>query len=64
MSDGQYREETGILKQIGDVKVYVVSGVYAYKSPDGLTYRVSYTAGENGYKATVSGLIQIFEVKR
>lgn len=56
LSDGQYREETGELKQIGEVKVFVVTGFYSYKGSDGKTYKVEYTADENGYKAVVSGV--------
>lgn len=55
MSDGQYREESGELKQVGDVAVYVVTGFYSFKGTDGKTYRVAYSADENGYKAKVTG---------
>lgn len=55
MSDGQYREETGELKQVGDVAVYVVTGFYSFKGTDGKTYRIAYSADENGYKAKVTG---------
>lgn len=55
LSDGQFREETGELKQIGDAKVFIVTGIYSYKGSDGKTYKVEYTASENGYKAIVSG---------
>lgn len=59
LSDGQFREETGELKKIGDVEVYVITGSYSFIGSDGKTYRVRYSAGENGYKANVSGELQV-----
>lgn len=55
MSDGQYREETGELKIIGNATVYVVTGFYSFKGTDGKTYKVTYSADEHGYKAEVRG---------
>lgn len=54
LSDGQAREETGILTQVGENEVYRVSGAYTFQGTDGKTYLVQYTADENGYVAKVS----------
>lgn len=50
LSDGQTREETGVLKLIGDNPVYVVTGFYSFKGTDGITRNVSYKADENGFQ--------------
>lgn len=53
LSDGQTRNEMGVLKKVGESKVLAVSGSYSYVGPDGRTYRVDYTADERGYRAKV-----------
>lgn len=56
LSDGQYREEKGELREIGTVKVYDVTGLYIFKGTDGKKHRVEYTAtAEEGYKAIITG---------
>lgn len=53
MSDGQTRDETGELQKVGDVEIFRVKGSYSFVT-GGKTYRVDYTADENGYKAKSS----------
>lgn len=53
MSDGQTRDETGELQKVGDAEIFRVKGSYSYVT-GGKTYRVDYTADENGYKAKSS----------
>lgn len=55
MSDGQERYEKGVSTNVGDNKVYEVSGQFAFVGTDGKTYRVNYTSGVNGYRATTTG---------
>lgn len=54
LSDGQAREETGILSQVGETKIFRVAGSYTFKGTDGKTYVVQYSADENGYVADVT----------
>lgn len=56
LSDGQERQEKGVLKQVGDKSIIAVTGSYTFMGPDGKTYRVTYSADENGYHAKVGGL--------
>lgn len=51
LSDGQLREERGELEQVGDVKIFKVTGFYSFKGTDGKTYRVEYASGKDGYEA-------------
>lgn len=53
LSDGQTRNEKGVLRNVGQSKVFAVTGSYSYVGPDGRTYRVEYTADEKGYRAKV-----------
>ena len=54
MSDGQKREETGFLKDFGDLKIWTVEGFYEYESTDGTTFKVEYLSDDKGYHSEVS----------
>lgn len=50
-SDGQTREEQGVLKNPGtDNEALSVTGSYSYLGPDGVIYSVRYIADENGFR--------------
>ncbi|XP_056644754.1 endocuticle structural glycoprotein ABD-5-like [Diorhabda sublineata] len=53
-SDGSRREEAAVLKDTGNKKeaVLAVSGSYTYVGTDGVTYKITYVADENGYRAS------------
>ena len=53
LSDGQEREENGYFKDVGDLKIWTVSGSFTFKGTDGLSYSVRYDSDEEGYRATV-----------
>ncbi|XP_011692966.1 PREDICTED: flexible cuticle protein 12-like isoform X2 [Wasmannia auropunctata] len=54
-SDGQKREETAELKNEGtDDEHLAVVGSFSFVAPDGHTYRVDYTADENGFHPTIN----------
>ncbi|XP_011867276.1 PREDICTED: endocuticle structural glycoprotein ABD-5-like isoform X1 [Vollenhovia emeryi] len=54
-SDGQKREETAELKNEGtDNESMTVVGSFSFIAPDGHTYRVDYTADENGFHPTIN----------
>lgn len=57
-SDGQKREETGVLKPVegAETPAISVSGSYEFTDPNGQRYRVDYTADERGYRPTVTKL--------
>ncbi|XP_055624935.1 endocuticle structural glycoprotein SgAbd-5-like [Toxorhynchites rutilus septentrionalis] len=57
-SDGQKREESGVLKPVegAEVPAIAVSGSYEFTDPNGQRYRVDYTADERGYRPTVTKL--------
>lgn len=49
-------EETGRVLNKGTDDAHIeATGFFEYVGPDGVTYRVDYTADENGFQATVSG---------
>lgn len=50
-SDGQKREETGLL--INGGQELVVYGSYSYTGPDNKVYRVDYVADRNGFKPKI-----------
>ncbi|XP_035787616.1 larval cuticle protein 1-like [Anopheles albimanus] len=54
--DGQYREEVGMLVNVGTPDEELMTmGRYGYTSKDGTEVMVMYTSGKNGYRArTVS----------
>lgn len=52
-SDGSFREEKAELKNAGSKnEAIAVQGSYTYVGTDGITYKVTYVADENGYRAT------------
>lgn len=54
LSDGQEREEKGEIKNAGsENEALSVTGSFKYVL-DGVTYTVTYTADENGFKPTVT----------
>ncbi|CRL03049.1 CLUMA_CG016210, isoform A [Clunio marinus] len=55
-SDGQYKEENGSLKTVGDQQILVVTGRYSYTGDDNELYEVTYTADENGFQPSGSHL--------
>jgi len=52
LSDGTNREESGSLKQIGDVQAQTAQGVISWTSPEGQVFTLSYTADERGFLAS------------
>lgn len=52
LSDGQFKDEYGSFRQVGDQQVLVVTGSYSWKDQDGKEYRVRYTSDENGFRAS------------
>lgn len=51
-SDGQKREEVAEVFEIeGEEPETYVRGSYSYFGPDGVEYKVDYTADKNGFKA-------------
>ncbi|KAJ8930608.1 hypothetical protein NQ314_016578 [Rhamnusium bicolor] len=51
-SDGTHREEKAELKNAGtENEALAVQGSYTYIGTDGVTYKVTYVADENGYRA-------------
>ncbi|KXJ68379.1 hypothetical protein RP20_CCG003817 [Aedes albopictus] len=57
-SDGQKREETGVLKPVEGAEAPAISitGSYEFTDPNGQRFRVDYTADERGYRPTVTKL--------
>lgn len=55
LSDGQERYEKGTLVNVGDARIYEVSGHYSFVGTDGKTYLVNYTSGVNGYRTSPAG---------
>ncbi|CAG9833622.1 unnamed protein product [Diabrotica balteata] len=52
-SDGSQRQEEAEIKNAGNEKEsLVVHGSYTYVGTDGVTYKVTYVADENGYRAS------------
>ncbi|KAJ8956822.1 hypothetical protein NQ318_014236 [Aromia moschata] len=52
-SDGSHREEKAELKNAGtENEAIAVYGSYTYVGTDGVTYKVTYVADENGYRAS------------
>ncbi|XP_018576797.1 endocuticle structural glycoprotein ABD-5-like [Anoplophora glabripennis] len=52
-SDGSHREEQAELKNPGtENEALAVHGSYTYVGTDGVTYKVTYVADENGYRAS------------
>ncbi|XP_023029436.1 endocuticle structural glycoprotein ABD-5 isoform X2 [Leptinotarsa decemlineata] len=52
-SDGSQRQEEAELTNAGSEKeALVVHGSYTYVGTDGVTYKVTYVADENGYRAS------------
>lgn len=54
LTDGQSRDESGKLETTGDVSILKVNGFYTFEGTNGKTYRVIYTADENGYRPIVT----------
>lgn len=52
-SDGQKRDETGEVKNVGAENEFVaVKGSFSFVAEDGQTYTVTYIADENGFQPT------------
>lgn len=50
-SDGQKREEEATVYEIeGEEPQLVINGFYSYFGPDGVEYKVEYTADQNGFQ--------------
>lgn len=61
-SDGQKREETAQVYEIeGEAPVLSITGFYSYIGPDGVEYKVDYTAGDNGFSAEGAHLPKVDE---
>lgn len=45
-------EESQVYEVEGEDPYTVVTGYYSYFGPDGVEYKVEYTADQNGYQAT------------
>ncbi|KAL0840408.1 hypothetical protein ABMA28_015665 [Loxostege sticticalis] len=52
-SDGVSRQEDAHLITVGEKQGISVKGSYSYTAPDGVTYEVSFTADDKGYKPTI-----------
>ncbi|EAU76528.2 AGAP006002-PA [Anopheles gambiae str. PEST] len=51
-SDGQFREEVGMLVNVGTPEQeLMLMGQYGYKNKDGTMVMVMYTSGKKGYRA-------------
>jgi len=50
LSDGTNRQESGALKQIGDVQAQTQEGVISWTSPEGQLITLRFKADENGYQ--------------
>jgi hypothetical protein len=48
--NGIKQETVGRMKKIGNVEVVVMRGSYEYIGADGLTYKVTWVADENGFR--------------
>lgn len=56
-SDGQTRQETGEVKNIGkDDEGIAVRGSFSFVADDGQTYTVNYVADENGFQPSAPHL--------
>ncbi|KAK0161554.1 hypothetical protein PV327_010013 [Microctonus hyperodae] len=54
-SDGQMREETAEIKNEGtENEILSVVGSFSFVGLDGKTYKVTYTADENGFHPTIT----------
>ncbi|RVE46293.1 hypothetical protein evm_009012 [Chilo suppressalis] len=54
LSDKSSRQEQGELKNVGtDEEALVMRGSYTWVGPDGLEYKVTYVADENGFQPTI-----------
>lgn len=62
LSDGQYRDEEGSFKKIGENLVLTVTGSYGYTGADGKQYKFRYTADENGYRVSPDDVTIVSEV--
>ncbi|XP_055611455.1 uncharacterized protein LOC129758053 [Uranotaenia lowii] len=51
-SDGQFRYERGFFRRLSedDPPIWVVTGHYGYRSPEGQLFSYKYTADEKGYR--------------
>ncbi|XP_022127350.1 endocuticle structural glycoprotein SgAbd-5 [Pieris rapae] len=52
-SDGVSRKEQAQLITVGDHQGIGIQGSYSYPAPDGLTYEVTFTADDKGYKPQI-----------
>ncbi|XP_063821333.1 endocuticle structural glycoprotein SgAbd-5-like [Ostrinia nubilalis] len=52
-SDGVSRQEEAHLITVGETQGIGVKGSYSYTAPDGVTYEVTFTADDKGYKPTI-----------
>lgn len=53
-SDGTKQEQTGELRNAGTDDEYIfVKGSFSWIGPDGVTYTVTYEAGEDGYEPEI-----------
>jgi len=50
LSDGTNREESGSLKQVGEVQAQTQQGVVSWTSPEGQVITLRWKADENGYQ--------------
>ncbi|NP_001166721.1 cuticular protein RR-1 motif 29 precursor [Bombyx mori] len=54
-SDGIRHEQEGFLNNFGQENENLsVKGSYSWLGPDGVTYEIDYTAGEDGFKPDIS----------
>ncbi|CAH2107393.1 unnamed protein product [Euphydryas editha] len=53
-TDGQRQEQQGELKNVGSENEHIaVTGSYSWVGPDGVSYRITYVADENGYQPEI-----------